>query len=263
MAIKYNTEKLKNDISIQTACDIAGIPVSRTGFIRCPEHLKRLGKMDNKCTNCKIYAHTYVCYACGGKGDIFSLIKGYKESYEGESLSFSDVAKILANGSGNERDYIISTSGKDEKISDPFPVSDSVLSFCELLPKAVQVKVPKMMGRERKDIPKNLEAVTEFFEDPAKSDSFDTTYVGYAFVGSYGIKNLYRDDPDSFWAIVYPKLCFGLDKLKECKGLFNSTEYRELLSGISGGIKIYNKKYGIADKKAEKEQKKQLLNSLF
>ena len=189
MAVRYDTQKLKTDISIQSACAIAGIPVSRNGFIKCPDHLKNMGKPDKKATNCKIYPHSYVCYACGAKGDIFSLVKGYKESYEGELLSFSDTAKMLAEGSGNEKEYILSMSDIEEKSMDFFPIPDEVLSFCGIMTRVIPLSCPECMAYNKSDIPSNMEAVACPSSD---SDSpVDDFYVGYSYRGAYGIKNLY------------------------------------------------------------------------
>ena len=63
-----NRNEMVDAIDMEAYVDYLGIEKRRAGtrtFIRCPSHLKNLGKEDRKISNAVICGKGYYCYACG------------------------------------------------------------------------------------------------------------------------------------------------------------------------------------------------------
>ncbi len=63
-------------------CDALGIEMRKSGshiFIRCPSHMRILGKEDKKPTNCILTRKGYKCYACGASGDWLRMSADFLE----------------------------------------------------------------------------------------------------------------------------------------------------------------------------------------
>lgn len=266
MSVTWDTKKMKQEISIENACKIAGIKVSRNGFIHCPVHYKNLGKLDSNMTNCKIYRKKFVCYACGGTGDIFSLIKEYKSCYEGEEITFQDAARILAEGSGQPESYVLDGElTKQMKIN--FPVKDEILSVCGIIPDPIEITEPVSISDTEKNLPANCIAKW----DP-NSDNLYPVYTIYKTTGFCSIKSLYREDKDAFWFMFFPKLKETYERFMKDERIFMKDSsfkewYIKTIDGLLEAIKAYEKdtgeKSGITIQKMEKKNMKIKLSNIF
>lgn len=80
-------------------------------FIRCPGHIKRLGKPDTSISNCVVYPDGYICFACDPtkKHDVFEMVQEFT------GCSFVEALKTVASLYGGEEAY--HTNAKVEKLS--------------------------------------------------------------------------------------------------------------------------------------------------
>lgn len=101
---QYGIDKrdVLNAVDIHSVIDLLGIKTVRRGrelAIRCPSHVKMLGKPDQNIGNCVIKGDRYHCYACGASGDVISLFAdatncSFKEAVEklGKIYGVADVS---------------------------------------------------------------------------------------------------------------------------------------------------------------------------
>lgn len=85
---------IKETINLIDLAERLGIEVRRnnkTQAIRCPNHMKELGKEDNHLGNCLAGNKSYWCFACNSGGDIFTLVMNVCD------CSFPEAIKIIEN----------------------------------------------------------------------------------------------------------------------------------------------------------------------
>lgn len=97
-----DAESLQKVAEIGTVAEHLGLEVIKKGSkkcIRCPDHPRTIGKVDNNIGNCVLSHNKYRCYSCGSFGGVFDLVMSVT------SCSFTDALQFVASIYGGEKAF--------------------------------------------------------------------------------------------------------------------------------------------------------------
>ena len=76
----YDIQAIANNCDTEVVANAIGMEVSK-GKIRCPGHLDRLGKYDNRISNAVLTKNGYHCFACGCSVNVFNMVMEHYKNH--------------------------------------------------------------------------------------------------------------------------------------------------------------------------------------
>lgn len=203
-------EDVLSAVSIEEACRANDIPIVKGNLILCPAHPVKMGKRNTNYGNCNIYkdTNTFTCHSCHTTGNVIEL------TMYAQDLPYSEAIDWLA---AQCAPWLLTGARIKQKAVKKCPFEDEELEDLGLVIKSRNV-LPVALA------PSKYAATHE-----AKEDEFDWSLEERDFVSDSGsimgkylrktvpedivlcktetmdIKDLFREDPQAFRAIVIGK----------------------------------------------------------
>ena len=215
----FDRNALLNDIDIESYADYLGIEKKRRGtrtFIRCPGHLKRLGKADRNISNAILTGQGYYCFTCNEYHNAIDMTQ------ETDGCDFKTAAKKICIFLG--KDYFKKTDEKPLKC----PISKEDL-------KLIGIGIGNHKAR----------AYTGYGNSSGEKVGYNT-YLNYE--SAYrSIDELYREDYEAFSYMIGQKALYTYKKLLTLKELFSpeNSESDGFVAEISAGGDLKDIKQGL------------------
>lgn len=109
--MKYDRDEIVRDADSLQVAHALGMETRFSGQyvqIKCPGHLKRLGRPDRNFGSAWLTKHGYYCAACGKGGNVIDMVMEHSD------LPFRDAIKFIAECNGGLDQYIIEEEDLDE-----------------------------------------------------------------------------------------------------------------------------------------------------
>ena len=212
---------LLDDLDIEAYADYLGIEKKRRGtrtFIRCPGHMKRLGKIDRNISNAILTGKGYYCFTCNEYHNAIDMTE------ETDECDFKTATKKICIFLG--KDYFKKPDEKPVRC----PISKEDLRL-------IGIGIGSRKAR----------AYTGYGDCTGEKIGYNS-YLKYE--SAYrSIDELYREDYEAFSYMVGEKAFYTYRKLLVLKELFDP-EYNaadKFIEAISGGRSLQDMKIGLYD----------------
>lgn len=197
----FDLEKVREDANALEVAEYLGLEVIKSGknhYIRCPEHIRNIGKADRSIGNCILSEKGYHCFACGGKGDAIKLAQLT------ENIDFIDAVNVVIEAvGGNFSDYTVRYNRNNHRPHEQFPLSSQDLVLLGLK-KCCYGILPKTFIQQKEDCPENWRIYPNYSFLRMGAD------VIYGYDAGPGVKysliELWNDDREGFNELIKNKI---------------------------------------------------------
>ena len=202
----YDIQAIANNCDTEVVANAIGMEVSK-GKIRCPGHLDRLGKYDNRIGNAVLTKNGYHCFACGCSVSVFNMVMEHYKNYLGTEISFYDAVQIVAETCGGKEFYQMDDEKIQEKDKKKKEITSFILSQEEL--KCIGI-VTNIDAKEVKNSNDNF--IENLCMGQEKRYYFDTEtmqdeaeFIQFRH-NPYSIYSFYKDNKEACLEVFYSKI---------------------------------------------------------
>lgn len=202
---------IQKRVSIEEACSANGIQIKRRNQILCPAHMERMGKPNTHYGNCLIYtgSNSFKCHSCGAGGDIFSLTMSARK------CGFVEAIKFLAENCCPEAIEDDTPKAKPaRRRRTKCPLSTEELELLGLKTSKAVFPIAMSYDMYSAKHPKEGEPGFGQYLIPKATENEE---VLLCKTDSLSPEDLFRDDQECFWTIVFGKAQYTLSFCKKMK----------------------------------------------
>lgn len=234
----YDEKKIVKDADAYAVARFLGMKVTKRGihnFIECPGHMKYVGHLDRKATNCWLTKKGCTCKACGHWYSLKEMVSCYKEYVEGSPVNYAQVLEIIAESCGRKEDYILKgksfdyNSQKEKRIE----LSKEDCKILGLTCVNTPIFIPKECFSRK---PSENHEITARF----KNGEWEYSYYTMKKAETITLQTLLNENEEVFNDLIARKAKAAMENCKKALDFINTCEKNETQKEV---YNILSKRY--------------------